>query len=84
MTCGYAGLIGEDMFAIYDCKLPSNASKDWSGTRADLSKKQKKIGRAVRRMLTRHKEDDFKQINEPESRKKEETQIKKLKSISKK
>ena len=84
MTCGNAGLIGEDMFAIDGCKLPSNASKDWSGTHEDLTKKQHKIDRAVRRMLKRHKEDDLKQINEPEIRLKEEAQIKKLKTISKK
>jgi transposase len=84
MVCGNAGLIGEDMFAIDGCKLPSNASKDWSGTHADLTKKQQKIDRAVRRMLTRHKEEDSKQINEPEIRRKDEAQIKKLKAISKK
>lgn len=84
MVCGNAGLIGEEMFAIDGCKLPSNASKDWSGTHADLTKKQLKIDRAVRRMLKRHKEDDIKQINEPELRQRDEAQIKKLKAISKK
>jgi hypothetical protein len=84
MVCGNAGLIGEEMFAIDGCKLPSNASKDWSGTHADLTKKQQKIDRAVRRMLKRHKEEDSKQINEPEIRQKEEAQIKKLKGISRK
>ena len=84
MVCGNAGLIGEEMFAIDGCKLPSNASKDWSGTHADLTKKQHKIDRAVRRMLKRHKEEDSKQINEPEIRRKDEAQIKKLKAISKK
>lgn len=84
MVCGNAGLIGEEMFAIDGCKLPSNASKDWSGTHADLTKKQLKIDRAVRRMLKRHKDDDIKQVNEPAIRQKEEAQIKKLKAISKK
>lgn len=84
MVCGNAGLIGEEMFAIDGCKLPSNASKDWSGTHADLTKKQLKIDRAVRRMLNKHKEDDIKQINEPELRQRDEAQIKKLKAISKK
>lgn len=84
MVCGNAGLIGEEMFAIDGCKLPSNASKDWSGTHADLTKKQLKIDRAVRRMLKRHKDEDIKQINEPEIRQREQAQIKKLKAISKK
>jgi len=77
-------LIGEEMFAIDGCKLPSNASKDWSGTHADLTKKQHKIDRAVRRMLKRHKEEDSQHINEPAIRQKDEAQIKKLKAISKK
>lgn len=84
MTCGNAGLIGEEMFAIDGCKLPSNASKDWSGTHADLTKKQHKIDRAIRRMLKRHKEEDSQQINEPEIRQKDQQQIEKLKAISKK
>ena len=32
MTCDKLGLIGKEMFAIDGCKLPSNASKQWSGT----------------------------------------------------
>lgn len=84
MVCGNAGLIGEEMFAIDGCKLPSNASKDWSGTHADLTKKQNKIDRAVQRMLKHHQDEDVKQINEPELRQHDEQQIKKLKAISKK
>lgn len=30
LMCDELGLIGKDMFAIDGCKLPSNASKDWS------------------------------------------------------
>ena len=33
MTCDAQGLIGRDMFAIDGVKLPSNASKQKSGTR---------------------------------------------------
>jgi hypothetical protein len=33
------GLIGKDTFAIDGCKLPSNASKEWSGTHDELRKK---------------------------------------------
>jgi len=84
MVCSNAGLIGEEMFAIDGCKLPSNASKDWSGTHADLTKKQLKIDRAVRRMLKRHKDDDIKHVSEPVIRQKEESQVKKLKAISRK
>ena len=43
MVCDEAGLIGREMFAIDGCKLPSNASKEWSGTRNDFKKKAAKL-----------------------------------------
>jgi len=84
MVCSNAGLIGEEMFAIDGCKLPSNASKDWSGTHADLTKKQLKIDRAVRRMLKRHREEDANECVDPDIRQRDEEQIKKLQAISRK
>jgi hypothetical protein len=33
------GMIGKEMFAVDGCKLPSNASKEWSGTREYFKKK---------------------------------------------
>lgn len=56
LMCDDLGLIGKEMFAIDGCKLPSNASKEWSGTHAELKDKKRKIDRAVRRMLQRHRE----------------------------
>ena len=58
MVCDEEGLIGKEMFAIDGCKLPSNASKEWSGTKADLKKKKLKMEKAVRRMLSKHREAD--------------------------
>jgi len=84
MICDNAGLIGQDMFAIDGCKMPSNASKEWSGTHADLTKKQLKIDRAVRRMLKQHREEDVNQTVDQDLRHREEQQIHKLKSISRK
>lgn len=43
LVCGEAGLIGKEMFAIDGVKLPSNAPKEWSGTKADLKKKAQKM-----------------------------------------
>ena len=43
LYCGQMGLIGKEMFAIDGCKLPSNASKEWSGTKAELEKKAAKM-----------------------------------------
>jgi len=58
MVCDELKLIGGDMFAIDGCKLPSNASKSWSGTKWELKQKKKKLEKAARAMLKRHREDD--------------------------
>jgi len=61
MVCYQEDLIGQDMFAIDGCKLPSNASKEWSGTKADLKKKAQKLDKAIKRILHKHREMDLKQ-----------------------
>ena len=48
LVCDEAGLIGKQMFAVDGVKLPSNASKEWSGSQADYSKKIEKMERAGR------------------------------------
>jgi hypothetical protein len=40
MICDEEGLISRNMFAIDGCKIKSNASKEWSGTFKELSRKQ--------------------------------------------
>jgi transposase/C4-type Zn-finger protein len=83
LMCDQLGLIGKEMFAIDGCKLPSNASKEWSGTHAELRKKKQKIDRAVRRMLQRHREQDTAD-QQPEIQEREAKQIKKLRAVSRK
>ena len=56
--CYSQGLIAKEMFAIDGCKLPSNSSKEWSGTKADLEKKRKKIDKSIRFLLGKHKNTD--------------------------
>jgi transposase len=58
LTCDDLGLIGKEMFAIDGCKLPSNASKEWSGTRADFEKKAAKMERAIENILQKHRDED--------------------------
>jgi transposase len=58
LICDDQGLIGKEMFAIDGCKLPSNASKEWSGTKADFEKKAAKMEKAISRILKRHREND--------------------------
>lgn len=74
LMCDQLGLIGKEMFAIDGCKLPSNASKEWSGTHAELRKKKQKIDRAVRRMLQRHHEQDTAE-QQPDIHEREKQQI---------
>ncbi|OYV75070.1 MAG: transposase [Chromatiales bacterium 21-64-14] len=63
LICDAQGLIGREMFAIDGCKLPSNASKEWSGTKAELAQKKVKLERAIRRMLKVHRERDQREVH---------------------
>ena len=51
LVCEEMNLLGGTMFALDGCKLPSNASKEWSGTIAELRKKQEKIETKVAQLL---------------------------------
>jgi len=81
LVCDQQNLIGKEMFAIDGCKLPSNASKEWSGTRDDLKRKAAKMEKALHRMIMRHKCMDESKV-EPEILEKEEKYIEKLKKNS--
>jgi transposase len=58
LVCDEQGLIGKELFAVDGCKLPSNASRTWSGTRADLLKKAEKMEKAIAHMLDAHRRQD--------------------------
>ena len=47
LICDEMGLIGREMFAVDRCKLPSNASKEWSGTKKDFQRKAIKLEKAI-------------------------------------
>lgn len=78
LICDQQNLIGKEMFAIDGCKLPSNASKEWSGTKEDLRRKAEKMEKALHRMVVRHKCMDASKI-EPEVLEREEKYKEKLK-----
>lgn len=63
MVCDAEGLIGREMFAIDGCKLPSDASKEWSNTRAGFKKKAVKLEMAIGRMLEKHRANDHDQTD---------------------
>jgi transposase len=52
------GLIGREHFAIDGVKLPSNASKHRSGTRAEFLARAEKLERVATTMLDRHRAND--------------------------
>ncbi|MDK9725551.1 MAG: transposase [Sterolibacteriaceae bacterium MAG5] len=56
--CDRQGLIGRAMFAIDGVKLPSNAAKGKSGTRADFARQLAKLEAAAQTMVARHREND--------------------------
>ena len=56
--CDKQGLIGREMFAIDGVKLPGNASKAKSGTRADFERQADKLEAVAKVMLERHREAD--------------------------
>ncbi len=82
MVCDQLDLIGTDMFAIDGRKMPSNASKEWSGTHKELRDKKKKLEAAVDRMINRHKEEDQQEQVNPQHRKNDEQRMATLKKAA--
>ena len=58
MTCDAQGLIGRGMFAIDGVKLPSNASKERSGTHAELRHRADRLDKAAGKILALHQAQD--------------------------
>jgi len=79
LYCDRLKLIGKDMFAIDGCKISSNASKEWSGTRADFERKKEKYKEGISYLLKKHRAEDKIGEKEPTMRKKEEKARKNMK-----
>jgi hypothetical protein len=58
MQCDELELITGEMYAFDGCKLPSNASKEWSGTIGRLKEKREKLKKHITRLLLRHQDLD--------------------------
>jgi transposase len=58
LICDRQGLIGREMFAIDGVKLPANASKAKSGTRADYQRQVERMEIAAKQMLEKHQSTD--------------------------
>jgi transposase len=59
MVCSGMGLIKGKMFAIDGCRLPSNASKEWSGTKKQLTEKYEKIKKISKEIIEKHQKNDI-------------------------
>ena len=59
MVCNGMGLIKGKMFAIDGCRLPSNASKEWSGTKKELRDKYEKIKKISKTIIEKHQQNDI-------------------------
>jgi hypothetical protein len=60
------------MFAVDGCKLPSNASREWSGSIAELEKKRADLQKLAGRIVEQHKELDKSDQRSAESAKKKQ------------
>lgn len=58
LVCDRQGLIGRQMFAFDGVKLPSNASKERSGTHAELRHRAERLDKAARKMIELHRSRD--------------------------
>jgi transposase len=58
LVCEDEGLLAGSFFALDGCKLPSNASKESSGTVSDLVRKKEKIEKKVKQLLEKQVEAD--------------------------
>jgi len=58
LVCDQQGLIGKEMFAVDGCKMPSNASEEWSDTKTDFERKAARIEKAIANIISRHHTND--------------------------
>jgi transposase len=58
MVCEEEDLLGGSFFALDGLKLPSNASKEWSGKLSKLERKKEKLEGKLKRLLEEHERED--------------------------
>ncbi len=58
LICDAEGLLGGTCFAVDGLKLPSNASKEMSGTFAGLNKKKERLEKQLQELIRTHQSND--------------------------
>ena len=66
LVCDEEGLLGGTFFALDGCKLPSNASRRWSGRISDLERKKERIEKKVEQLVEQQVEEDKKDDEDQE------------------
>lgn len=66
LICDQQGLLGHELIAIDGCKMPSNASKEHSGTLKELEQKRDKIRKQIQHCMKEHKHLDKRKPREKE------------------
>jgi transposase len=54
LVCDQLDLLGGSHFSLDGVKLPSNASKEWSGTFKELKRKREKLQAKLHQVITQH------------------------------
>ena len=66
LVCDNSGLIGKEHFSIDGCKLPSDASKQWSGTHEKIRHKMDKLRKVANQIIAKHCDSDSQKTELPE------------------
>ncbi len=82
LVCDSQGLLSGTHFSLDGLKLPSNASKEWSGTFAELSAKKSKLHDKLNKLMSDHVAQDKATPEPGDEHDRRERQIKKLKHSS--
>lgn len=78
LVCHEQGLLGNELFAIDGCKMPSYASKEWSGTIKELEEKRKKIKRQIEYHMEAHQQQDKNDVDDEAQQKRRQQTIETL------
>jgi len=65
LVCEEMDLLGGTFFAVDGLRLPSNASKQWSGRRSELEGRKQRLEAKVRGLLSEHTEQDKRDEDSP-------------------
>ena len=75
LVCEELDLLGGTHFSLDGVKLPSNASKEWSGTFKELKKKQDKLQAKLQQVIEEHIRQDGLSSSETKRREPQETRL---------